>query len=219
MVRRDAETVRTADWRALQGGLFLLLLALPHTVPDLNRWPLHLLAPLLACAVLAALIPPLRRAGAMWLRTGRVDRLSALAAVGVVLLSAAALILYQMIFAPDVAAAAQLPGRIAGSVVLGGLCFAVVNAVLEEVAFRGILYDALESQWGPRVALLCSSAAFGVTHLGGYPPGAFGATLAGLYGVLLGLLRQRTNGLAVPIVVHVFADLTIFGIFWQAGAF
>jgi membrane protease YdiL (CAAX protease family) len=39
-----------------------------------------------------------------------------------------------------------------------------------------------------------------------------GAALAGLYGLLLGLLRQRSGGLAAPTFAHVFADATIFAI-------
>lgn len=42
-----------------------------------------------------------------------------------------------------------------------------------------------------------------------YPAAAGGVLLASIYGVMLGMLRNKSGGLAVPILVHFFADVTI----------
>jgi len=132
-------------------------------------------------------------------------------------LSTLGLVLYQHLMKPDVdALAARLPGTLLGSAILAGACFSFVNAALEEVLFRGVLYDALESQWGWQTAVIISSTFFGVLHTAGYPPGSLGAVMAGIYGVLLGGLRRETGGLLWPIVAHVVADATIFAILFHA---
>jgi len=119
---------------------------------------------------------------------------------------------------PDVhGLAARLPGSILGSAVLAGILFSLGNAAMEEMLFRGMIYDALESQWGWATACVASAAFFGVLHVAGYPPGALGAALAGIYGLLLGWLRHRTGGLLLPTAAHVFADATIFGILVHTG--
>jgi membrane protease YdiL (CAAX protease family) len=118
---------------------------------------------------------------------------------------------------PDVyALAARLPGALPRNVILAGACLSVVNAVLEEVFFRGVIYDALESEWGWRTAVIISGAFFGVLHIVGYPPGPSGAVMAGIYGIMLGWLRRRTGGLLWPTVAHVVADATIVGILVHA---
>lgn len=75
------------------------------------------------------------------------------------------------------------------------LAITVINAVAEELFFRGALFDALG-----RHALVWSTVAYtAVTLLSGVP-------LLALAGLLLGLaaalLRIRTRGIAAPITAH-----------------
>ena len=203
--------------RSLHAVLFLLFFLATMHVPLAVRWPYYLLVPFLAYGLLCGAISPLRRS-CVWIAWGKWDRLSRVAAAFVIALSTAALVLYQWVAAPDVRdLAARLPARVFGSVVLAGALFAVLNAILEELMFRGILYDALESQCGWRLAVGLERALFGILHVHGYPPGSLGVVLAGVYGLLLGWLRHRTQGLALPIVAHVCADAAIFSIFVHAG--
>lgn len=95
---------------------------------------------------------------------------------------------------------------------LFGVYFSLLNALLEELVFRGILQDALEAQLGSTSALLLQAACFGLAHYQGYPMGALGVVLSGIYGLLLGGLRNWVGGLAAPIMVHVCADATIFAL-------
>ena len=46
-------------------------------------------------------------------------------------------------------------------------------------------------------------------HLWGVPRGAVGVLLAGVWAVMLGLLRRRAGGILAPFMAHVVADATI----------
>ena len=214
---RQAITPENLNWRPLHAVVFLLFFLAAARIPMLGCWPWQLLAPVIAYGFLCGLISPLRRT-CVWMTFGRWDRLSLVATALIVAMSTIALVLYQWIATPDVGdLVARLPTSILGSAVLAGTLFAVVNASLEEIAFRGILYDGLESQWGWQAAVVITALFFGIVHVRGYPPGPWGAVLAGLYGMLLGWLRRRTRGLALPLVAHVCADAAVFGILVHGG--
>ncbi len=91
-----------------------------------------------------------------------------------------------------------------------GIAFVIVNAAAEEVAFRGIFLNTLQaSGMSPAAAIAVQALSFGALHLHGFPSGAIGATLAGFYGVTLGVIRLRSRGLLLPWITHVAADATI----------
>src|SRR5260370_5849656 len=130
----------TAHWRAGHGMLMLLLLLVPHFTAGLTRWPLFLLVPLLGYGLVVFLVPPMRRSCTAF-AIGRCDRYTLAATLGIVLLSSLALVLFQAAMRPDVTAlAAQLPLAALGNVFSSGVCFAVVNAALEQATVRGVLY-------------------------------------------------------------------------------
>ena len=198
------------DWRALHGGLLLIFAPLPTLLPGLMRWPWHFAVPLFAYAVVVLLVSPLRRTFA-WLRVGRLDGRVLAVSCGIVLIASAALLLFQSLFNPDLAHLRALFPTTSGSqLLLFGVFFSLLNTLLEELVFRGVLQDALESQFRPVTALLLQAVIFGIAHYQGYPMGALGVVLAAIYGLMLGWLRNWVGGLAAPVLVHVFADATIF---------
>ena len=99
--------------------------------------------------------------------------------------------------------------------IAGGLAFAILAGILEEVLFRGILFrlsSRIVGTWG---ALAFTSALFGLAHLGNK-----GATLAsGIAimleaGVLLGAAYALTQRLWLPIGLHIgwnFTEGSVFG--------
>jgi membrane protease YdiL (CAAX protease family) len=205
------------DWQALHGGLLIALLLVPAFVRPLQHWPWYLAVPLGAYLVLVAALGPLRRT-VRWNRVGRLGG-AVLAATGAIsAVSAAALLLYDAVFRPDLEPLSrQLPLGLPLPVPVTGLLFAVVNALLEEVIFRGVLQDALAARVGTAGAVVLQAVAFGVGHAHGYPPGTVGIGLAMVYGILLGALRHRAGGLLAPWLAHVCADATIFGIVAAGG--
>jgi hypothetical protein len=114
---------------------------------------------------------------------------------------------------PDVSdLLAELPTTLFGNLLLAGVAFSTVNATLEELIFRGLLWEFIVAEWNSYAALGATTVLFGLGHLHGYPPGPLGAVLAGLFGLGLGLMRMWTGGLGLPIAVHICADATISGL-------
>jgi membrane protease YdiL (CAAX protease family) len=129
-----------------------------------------------------------------------------------------ALVVFQKTVQPDVRSyGAALPVHALGGVVAAGVVFTIVNATLEELVFRGVLFDAVQSQWGAVVAVIGTALLFGIGHVRGYPPGPLGAGFAAVFGLVLGAMRLWTGGLALPIVAHMGADATIYVILAHSG--
>jgi uncharacterized protein len=207
------------SWSAIHGVIFVGVFLFVSLVFAGLTWPWFLLIPLAAYYALVAAIPPLRRTVPR-LAVGRVDWRSGLIGILLIAVTSAALLSYQTFFDPDVSVlAARLPVGAFGNLILAGVCFSLLNALLEEWIFRGVLYEALVAEWGATVAIGATAVLFGLGHRQGYPPGSVGVILAGGYGVALGLLRWWTGGLGVILACHVTADATIIAILASTGSF
>lgn len=89
------------------------------------------------------------------------------------------------------------------------VAFVVVNAVTEEVAYRGIAFKAATRAFPPAGAILLPAVAFASSHLSGFPAGAVGVVPSFTYGVALGAIRHLTGGLKFGVLAHMAADATI----------
>jgi membrane protease YdiL (CAAX protease family) len=90
----------------------------------------------------------------------------------------------------------------------GGLALAAIAVSIgEEVAFRGVLYAALEQLGGAPVAVVGSTLLWTVAHVLSHPPEFLGAVAAA--GLLLAMWRWACKDLVGPIVGHVIADLAL----------
>ena len=100
------------------------------------------------------------------------------------------------------------------AIALGAWMFAWA-ALLEELLFRGFLFQRLVDGIGPAAALCLMSVVFALAHWGN--PGMEGATELWasvdlvLAGLLLGLAYLRTGSLALPLGIH-------FGWNWIQGS-
>jgi membrane protease YdiL (CAAX protease family) len=71
-----------------------------------------------------------------------------------------------------------------------------VAPVMEEFVFRGLILQRLMIKYGPSMAIILSSAVFGLLHFESW----FGAMV---FGIIMCLLFIQTQNLWVPIVIHV----------------
>jgi membrane protease YdiL (CAAX protease family) len=203
--------------RVLHGLLLMVLLLLPRLLSVFDEWPCYFLVPFLAYSLLRDLITPLRES-ACWMRRGNLGSAVLIETALLVVLSSTALVFYQITIRPDLDyLRAKMPVWLPTNLVLAGMFFAVMNAALEEVIFRGVFLDALDAEFGFRIAVLVQAALFGLGHARGYPPGALGVVMASGYGLLLGLLARRSQGLAAPVLAHICADATIFALVVMDG--
>ena len=210
---------RRADWRPIHALVLAGLLVLSTFVPAFRIWPMLWLVPLIGYAAIVASVPPLRTTFRKW-RVGQFSTSTVAATIIIAIASCGTLVAFDTYAHPDVSAYAHfLPVAALGGVVTAGIVFSIFNATFEELVFRGILFDSIESQWGVRTAIVTTALLFGYCHMHGYPPGPIGAVLAGIYAICLGWLRVITRGLALPILAHIAADATIYIILARSGVF
>lgn len=94
-----------------------------------------------------------------------------------------------------VEAARSLPWPALALAVIG---FVIVNAITEELAYRGVAFEAAAGVLSPGFAVLVQAIAFGALHVVGFPAGAAGVGLSFAYGLALGTIRHITAGLRFP---------------------
>ncbi len=199
-----------SNWRITHGIVFVLLAASVQLIAVFRTWPWTWLAALIAYFLVVACIPPLRRS-LVWLRFGLLSTGRVLATISVIAITSLVLFAFHATIKPEASDyRTVLPLGAMGGTLMAGAIFIFTNAILEEFVFRGVLFDALEAQWGMPFTLIATSLFFGIGHLRGYPPGLIGAALAAVFGLLMGALRVWTGGLALPILAHMGADATIY---------
>jgi uncharacterized protein len=194
-------------WHA---AIVLVWLVLPQFFTALMIWPLYLLIPLAGYALTVYCVAPLRRS-VNWLHFGRRGWDVFGAALAIIVVASAALVVWYVLIAPDLHIMTdQLRTFPIASLLLLGVAFAICNALLEEILFRGIFYEALDAEYGLWWAIVIQGVIFGIVHAQGFPRGTLGVVMAGIYGVMLGWLRHFSRGLLWPFLAHIFADATIF---------
>ena len=93
------------------------------------------------------------------------------------------------------------------------LAFAIANASMEEVAYRGALLRWLKPVTGAASALALQALVFGLAHgagsdFTGSPVPVMAATAAA--GLILGAFALRTRSLLLPIALHIALDIPVF---------
>jgi membrane protease YdiL (CAAX protease family) len=129
--------------------------------------------------------------------------------------AAVALGAWYALFRPNLTdlVAAYVPVAPVEVLILGGLLFSMLNAMIEEGAYRGVIQHGLEATIGLGIAaLVLQAAAFGALHLNGFPRGWVGVGLAAIYGLMMGTVRRRSDGMLAPWIAHVLTDAVIAAI-------
>lgn len=159
---------------------------------------------------------PLTKDLLSWWKKGRVDGSSLLALLLISAVSAAALIAWGLWSdsLSEVENMLQVLKNIPSLVVLFLVLpvFALLNAFSEEMAFRGIFQEAaLRSKIPLAGVILFQGSCFAAVHFeAGFPNGFVGYMMTLIYGSALGVLRHWTQGLLIPYLTHICADLVIF---------
>ncbi len=82
-------------------------------------------------------------------------------------------------------------------------------ALWEELVFRGYLWTVTEDAAGPTVALVVTSALFGMVHLQNPGSGVRTTVLVMLAGICLGLIRLRSGSLPAAWMAHLAWNWTM----------
>lgn len=127
---------------ALHTILFCFLLVfLPLALQIFSWWPFRLLAPLLAYHLIVLLFPDLRQSY-MRLQRGEINKDVFLVMVATIFITTLALIGWCWLLKPDLSIYfGQIPNMPLILIPFAGLAFSVLNAVMEEFVFRGIIMN------------------------------------------------------------------------------
>lgn len=79
-------------------------------------------------------------------------------------------------------------------------------AIKEELLFRGIVQNLIESRWGLIAAILVSNAVFVAWHIGVVPNTVWVFSQVFLAGSLIGFAYATTGSIALAIVLHALYD-------------
>lgn len=147
-----------------------------------------------------------------WLKPGSFTRDVILLTIASALLAAISLIVWYLGVRPNLTDLIEtfIPKWNVALLIFGGLLFSIVNAAVEEGAYRGVIMAALDKSIGSGVApIILQSAAFGTLHVNGFPRGWIGVGLASVFGFLMALIRRRSQGMLAPWVAHMCTDIVI----------
>ncbi len=93
----------------------------------------------------------------------------------------------------------------------GALIFiCILPAIVEEVAFRGVIQHRLEMVVSPWVAMIAASCLFSIAHLN-----VLSAPYLALMGLLLGWMKWKTGSLYPPMIVHFLHNYIVITYFPQ----
>ena len=167
--------------------------------------------PVLVYFSLVVLIKKLRSA-VSWLSIGSFDRITVLLTAVMTVLTGAGLFGWVFLLKPDLDVfKGMLPPWELPLLVLGGFGFALSNSIVEELMYRGALWDGLSGGMGKTLpVILIQAGLFSLWHFRGFPGGPVGIAMVFVWGIFLGLIRERSHGMIAPVVSHILADLTIF---------
>jgi uncharacterized protein len=209
-----AATRRTHSARL---GLALTITTAAFSLPpQISWWPLPGVCGLLAYVACSLII---KDVGEHPWRLGSLTRSDLACIVGLAVVSGSVLWTFHRLMPTHFSVALHLlSGTPTWLLAVIGAGFATANAAVEELLFRGAILHQLRYTFGVWPAVATQAAAFGLFHLHGYPYGPIGVALATAYGLLLGAIRLRSNGLLAPWLAHVAADSLIFVFILQAAS-
>lgn len=100
------------------------------------------------------------------------------------------------------------------------LILLVANPLLEEVYWRGYIYEKLKMEGRAGYAILMTSAFYTLYHLLSVIPifegiyGMIAAVPVFIAGMFWGYIREKTGTITAAIIGHVLSDMGIIGVYW-----
>lgn len=163
-------------------------------------------------AVVASRVTWFREA-TRWFTVGRLDRGNMAVGAAFAAVSGATLLFWYVTARPNLDDLVEtfIPDWPLWLLIPSALAFSVVNAAVEEAAYRGVVLGALDkARLTAPAALVLQAIAFAALHFrAGFPRGLVGVGLTFVYGLALGALRRHAGGLMAPFITHVLTDVVI----------
>lgn len=163
--------------------------------------------------VYAVMLIPALRGSVGWLRSGKFDATVWSLVFITMVVPIIALMLWVHFLSPNLGRYADMvPQFPLWLIALYAVANAAFNAAVEETIWRGVMLEALDSALGPGIwAMLIQAVSFGAAHYrNGFPDGIIGASMAGIFAIMLGIIRRRSKGIFACWLAHTAVDAAIF---------
>lgn len=197
---------------AVHLNLLFLCLCLIRSFPHFTTFPLGYLTAFALYAYVVLLIKDLR-CSVGWLRLGRFTPQVWMLILATIAISCIALILWVQFLSPDLSRYQWLiPKASLPVTLLCGIGACILNAAVEEIIWRGVIMEALDSAFGPGLlAVLVQALSFALAHYrSGFPNGVSGSSMVFVYAIMLAIIRRKSKGIVACWLAHSAADSTIF---------
>ena len=207
-------SIRSGSIYTVHFNVFLLLYLLKDLYPHLPYYPFNGLTHLVLYAYVVAMIPALRGTVG-WLCMGKMTAKIWFTMATVIILGAPILVVWVREISPDLSRYASLvPNAPISVLLLYGVAFAAFNAAIEEIIWRGVMMEALDSAFGAGYcSLIIQAASFGAAHYrNGFPNNLSGSVLTFLGGLFFGLIRRKSRGMFGSWLAHFFGDMIAFAL-------
>jgi membrane protease YdiL (CAAX protease family) len=110
-----------------------------------------------------------------------------------------------------------MPGSEPLQVLTGMICLGILVPVVEEICYRGVLFEAVQQRFGPMSAVVLTSLMWSLVHLGDYglnpyhPRVIVGCLLSVLVmGLGLGICRQVTGSVLACIIAQGTGNVLLY---------
>jgi uncharacterized protein len=197
---------------AIHLNIFIAGYYLINFFPRFSLYPFNHLGVLLLYAYIVMLTPSLR--GSLgWFRLGKFDKTIWTLILITIIVPVIALITWVHFLSPDLSHyVGMVPHDPLWMLLLYAIANATFNAVLEEITWRGVMLEALDSAFGPGwCVLVIQSLSFAAAHYrNGFPNGIIGAAMVVVFGLMVGLIRRKSKGIVAGWLAHAAVDATIF---------
>ena len=80
----------------------------------------------------------------------------------------------------------------------------VISPLVEEVLFRGAIYNTLRVRINPTLAILLSALLFGAFHMN-----LFQGSYATILGLVIGIIIYKSGSLILPIIFHIVYNILV----------
>lgn len=89
-------------------------------------------------------------------------------------------------------------------IVITIICAGIIIPIVEEIIFRGLIFNRIKFQYNLTSAMLISSVVFGIYH---------GNIIQGIYATMLGVCLayayNKTKNILIPIFIHISANTSV----------
>jgi len=206
-------------WPVAHLGSALTVAAYLLSFRSLRETPPTAIVMAVAVYWIAARLIPALRASVEWAHVGRSGRAEWSLAAKYALAATASVAIWFFLLLPGTYRLPPLPKSYFAWHASLGLLAVGVAAAAEEILFRGVMLTSLDELFGDGILPLTMQAAvYAAAMWRTSNPGWVYAPLAFAFGLMLGAIRRRTNGLYIPWMAHFIADAVVYVLLlWRAG--